>query len=74
LIELEAKGVLQPVHGGAISLQLRGEVLDFNRLSVGYHEEKARKMVASAVHDGETVIFGGTPDGQVRVPVAPAVH
>jgi DeoR family fructose operon transcriptional repressor len=61
LIELEAKGVLRRVHGGAISLQVRDEGLDFNRLSVSYHDEKARigRMAASLVQDRETVILGG---------------
>ena len=61
LIELEAKGVLRRVHGGAISLQVRDEGLDFNRLSISYHDEKARigRMAASLVQDRETVILGG---------------
>jgi DeoR family fructose operon transcriptional repressor len=61
LIELESKGVLRRVHGGAISLQTRDEVLDFNRLSVSFHDEKARigKRAASLVQDGQTVILGG---------------
>jgi DeoR family fructose operon transcriptional repressor len=61
LIELESKGVLRRVHGGAISLQTRDEVLDFNRLSISFHDEKTRigKMAASLVQDGQTVILGG---------------
>jgi DeoR/GlpR family transcriptional regulator of sugar metabolism len=61
LIELEAKGVLRRVHGGAISLQVRDEGLDFNRLSISYHDEKTRigRMAASLVQDRETVILGG---------------
>jgi DeoR/GlpR family transcriptional regulator of sugar metabolism len=61
LIELEQKGVLRRVHGGAISLQTRDEVLDFSRLSVSFHEEKSRigKAAASLVQDGQTVILGG---------------
>jgi DeoR family transcriptional regulator, fructose operon transcriptional repressor len=61
LIELEARGVLRRVHGGAISLQMRDEVLDFNRLSVSFHDEKARigKKAASLVQNGQTVILGG---------------
>jgi DeoR/GlpR family transcriptional regulator of sugar metabolism len=61
LIELETKGVLRRVHGGAISLQVRDEGLDFNRLSVSYHAEKARigRLAASLVQDRETVILGG---------------
>jgi DeoR family fructose operon transcriptional repressor len=61
LIELEGKGVLRRVHGGAISLQVRDEGLDFNRLSISYHDEKTRigRMAASLVQDRETVILGG---------------
>jgi DeoR family transcriptional regulator, fructose operon transcriptional repressor len=61
LIELEAKGVLRRVHGGAISLQTRDEVLDYSRLSVSFHDEKMRigKKAASLVQNGQTVILGG---------------
>lgn len=61
LIELERKGVLRRVHGGAISLQTRDENLDFKRLSVSSHAEKVRigKAAASLVQDGQTVILGG---------------
>jgi DeoR family transcriptional regulator, fructose operon transcriptional repressor len=61
LIELEAKGILRRVHGGAISLQTRDEVLDFSRLTVSFHDEKARigKKAASLVQNGQTVILGG---------------
>ncbi len=61
LIELEQKGVLRRVHGGAISLQTRDEGLDFGRLSGSFHDEKSRigKFAASLVQDGQTVILGG---------------
>src|ERR1035437_8099918 len=61
LIELEQKGVLRRVHGGAISLQTRDEVMDFSRLSGSSHDEKARigKLAASLIQDGQTVIMGG---------------
>ena len=61
LIELERKGVLRRVHGGAISLQTRDEMLDFKRLSVSSHDEKVRigKAAAALVKDGQTVILGG---------------
>ncbi|HEV2273497.1 MAG TPA: DeoR/GlpR family DNA-binding transcription regulator [Acidobacteriaceae bacterium] len=61
LIELERKGVLRRVHGGAISLQTRDEVLDFGRLSGSFHDEKSRigRSAASLVQDGQTVILGG---------------
>lgn len=61
LIELERKGVLRRVHGGAISLQTRDEMLDFKRLSVSCPGEKVRigKAAASLVKDGQTIILGG---------------
>lgn len=61
LMELERKGVLKRVHGGAISLQTRDEVMDFSRLSGSSHDEKIRigKLAASLVEDGQTVILGG---------------
>ncbi len=61
LIELERKGVLRRVHGGAISLQTRDEQLDFTRLSVTSHDEKVRigKAAAALIKEGDTVILGG---------------
>lgn len=61
LMELERKGVLRRVHGGAISLQTRDEVMDFSRLSGSSHDEKIRigKLAASLIEDGQTVIMGG---------------
>jgi DeoR/GlpR family transcriptional regulator of sugar metabolism len=61
LIELERNGALRRVHGGAISLQTRDDLLDFKRLSVSCHDEKVRigKLAASLVKDGQTVILGG---------------
>jgi DeoR family transcriptional regulator, fructose operon transcriptional repressor len=61
LIELEAKGIVRRVHGGAISLQTRDEGLDYSRLSVSFHDEKIRigKVAASLVQNGQTVILGG---------------
>lgn len=61
LIELEQKGVLRRVHGGAISLQTRDEVMDFNRLSRSSHDEKERigRLAASLIQDGQTVMMGG---------------
>lgn len=61
LIELEGKGVLRRVHGGAISLQTRDEIMDFGRLSGTSHDEKIRigKMASSLVEDGQTIILGG---------------
>lgn len=61
LIELEQRGVLRRVHGGAISLQTRDEVMDFGHLSVSCPEEKTRigQAAAALVQDGEAVILGG---------------
>jgi DeoR/GlpR family transcriptional regulator of sugar metabolism len=61
LIELERDGVLRRVHGGAISLQTRDDIMDFNHLAVSCPEEKARigKVAAALVEDGQTVILGG---------------
>jgi DeoR/GlpR family transcriptional regulator of sugar metabolism len=61
LIELEREAVLRRVHGGAISLQTRDDIMDYSRLSVSCHEEKTRigKAAAALVEDGQTVILGG---------------
>lgn len=61
LIELEEKGVLRRVHGGAVSTQAREDVLDYRRLEVSQHEEKVRigKLAAQLIEDGQTVIMGG---------------
>lgn len=69
LLELEQKGVLRRVHGGAISLQIRDEGVDFGRLSGSSQNEKARigALAASLVGDGQTIILGG---GSTAVEVA----
>jgi len=69
LLELEQKGVVRRVHGGAISLQVRDEGVDFDRLSGSLHSEKSRigKLAASLVSDGQTIILGG---GSTAVEVA----
>lgn len=69
LMELEEKGVLRRVHGGAISLELRDEGVDFGRLSGSSQDEKVRigKMASSLVEDGQTIILGG---GSTAVEVA----
>lgn len=60
LIELEARGVLRRVHGGAISLKVRDDILDFSRLRVSFQEEKIRigKAASELVKDSQTVILG----------------
>jgi DeoR family fructose operon transcriptional repressor len=59
LIEMEAMGILRRVHGGAISLQVRDEALDFARLSSSCHAEKERigKAAAALVGDGQNLIL-----------------
>ncbi|HEY0308108.1 MAG TPA: DeoR/GlpR family DNA-binding transcription regulator [Acidobacteriaceae bacterium] len=61
LIELERKGVLRRVHGGALSLQTSDDIMDFGNLSTSCHEEKTRigKAAAALVEDGQTVILSG---------------
>ena len=61
LMHLEGTGILRRVHGGAISLQTRDEVMDFTRLSGSLHEEKTSigKCASSFVVDGQTIIMGG---------------
>src|SRR5260370_24573731 len=60
LLELEQKGLVRRVHGGAISLQVRDEGVDFGRLSGSSHDEKSRigKLAASLVRDSQTIILG----------------
>jgi DeoR family fructose operon transcriptional repressor len=60
LIQLEARGLLRRVHGGAISLRTSDDTLDLGRLSVSSPGEKARigKIAASLVQDRQTVIIG----------------
>ena len=61
LMELEERSVLRRVHGGAISLQMRDDALDFNRLSVSARDEKSRigSLAASLIEEGQTVIMSG---------------
>jgi DeoR family transcriptional regulator, fructose operon transcriptional repressor len=72
LMELERKGVLRRVHGGAISLNSRDDSLDFRKLSSSHHEEKIRigRLTAGLVENGQTVILGG---GSTTVQVARAL-
>jgi DeoR/GlpR family transcriptional regulator of sugar metabolism len=69
LLELEQKGIVRRVHGGAISLKLRDESVDYGRLSGSSQDEKFRigKLAASLVTDGQTIILGG---GSTTVEVA----
>src|ERR1017187_1422898 len=69
LIDLEKRGFLRRVHGGAISLNSRDDSLDFRKLSSSQHEEKVRigKVTAALIENGQTVILGG---GSTTVEVA----
>lgn len=69
LIEMEGRGILRRVHGGAISLHSRDDSLDFRKLSSSHHEEKVRigQMAATLIENGQTVILGG---GSTTVEVA----
>jgi DeoR/GlpR family transcriptional regulator of sugar metabolism len=60
LIELERRGVLRRVHGGALSLQTTDEMLDMGRLSNISHPEKERigRVAAALVQDGQTLLLG----------------
>lgn len=72
LIELEGRGVLRRVHGGAISLNSRDDSLDLRKLSRSHQEEKIRigKFTAGLIENGQTVILGG---GSTTVQVARAL-
>lgn len=61
LIELEKTGILRRVHGGAISVQVRDEALDYARLSSSCQNEKLQigKAAAQLIEDDQTVILGG---------------
>jgi DeoR/GlpR family transcriptional regulator of sugar metabolism len=69
LIEMERRGILRRVHGGAISLNSKDDSLDFRKLSSSHHEEKVRigQMAATLIENGQTVILGG---GSTTVEVA----
>jgi DeoR family fructose operon transcriptional repressor len=69
LLELEQRGVIRRVHGGAISLRVRDESVDFTQLSGSLHGEKTRigRLAASLVSSGQTIILGG---GSTAVEVA----
>lgn len=61
LLELERHGILRRVHGGAISLKTRDDIMDFGHLAVSCHEEKMRigKAAAALVENEQTVILAG---------------
>ncbi len=61
LAELEKEGTLRRVHGGALSLQVKDELLDFAWQSKRCPDEKRRigKLAASLIEDEQTVILDG---------------
>ena len=61
LVRLERRGLLQRVHGGAVSAQAREDRLDFAWRSTRAQAEKARigKAAAALVEEGQTVILDG---------------
>jgi DeoR/GlpR family transcriptional regulator of sugar metabolism len=61
LTEMERRGVLRRVHGGAISLLTRDNQMDFAFLSSREPEEKKRigKAVAELITDGQTIMVDG---------------
>ncbi|MBN2371362.1 MAG: DeoR/GlpR transcriptional regulator [Vicinamibacteria bacterium] len=61
LIALEEQGVLQRVHGGALSVQTRDRLLDFDWQSTRMAEEKRRiaKATAALIEDDQTLMLDG---------------
>ena len=61
LSELEQQRVLKRVHGGALAIKPRDQLLDFSWQSTRNAAEKQRiaQLAASLVEDGQTVILDG---------------
>jgi DeoR/GlpR family transcriptional regulator of sugar metabolism len=61
LMTLERKGLVKRVHGGAVSVQARGEPSDDYWFNHQHHEEKQRigRTVSGLVEDGQTLILDG---------------
>jgi len=61
LAELEREGTLRRVHGGALSLQVKDELLDFAWQSKRCPDEKRRigRVAASLIEDEHTAILDG---------------
>jgi len=61
LSELEQQRVLKRVHGGALAIKPRDQLLDFSWQSTRNAAEKQRiaKLAASLVEEGQTVILDG---------------
>lgn len=73
LITLETQGVLQRVHGGALSLLARDETVNLKRQAAASHPEKVRigRVAAEMIEEGSTVILGG---GSTVVETARSLH
>jgi len=78
LIALEKEGVLKRVYGGAMAMQARGHVLDFDWQSARMAEEKRRigALAAALIEDGQTVILdgGSTVAAVARTLTARSLH
>ena len=68
LTELDQRGVLKRVHGGALAIKPRDNLLDFTWQRARNAEEKHRiaELTANLVEDGQTVLLdGGTTTAAV---------
>jgi DeoR/GlpR family transcriptional regulator of sugar metabolism len=61
LVQLEAAGIVKRVHGGALAVQPRGHLLDYNWQRDRQADEKHRigQRAASLIGDDQTVILDG---------------
>ena len=61
LVQLEKTGVIKRVHGGALAVQPRGHLLDYNWQRDRQSDEKRRigERAASLIDDDQTVILDG---------------
>src|SRR3974377_2423865 len=59
LIALETDGVLKRVYGGAMAMQARDHLLDFDWQSTRMADEKRRiaALAATLIDDGQTIIL-----------------
>jgi len=78
LIALEGEGVLKRVYGGAMAMQARDHLLDFDFQSARMADEKRRIAAAAAtlIEDGQTVILdaGSTVAAVARMLTARSLH
>jgi len=78
LIAMEGEGVLKRVYGGAMAMQARDHLLDFDFQSARMADEKRRiaAVAATLVEDGQTVILdaGSTVAAVARNLTARSLH